>query len=146
MTSFTPNLALVTSLGTLGGGSYERPGEGGPLEYSWQGFAAGLYARGSLPLLDGIVIPFAQAGGGVSLAWDVLGGPSVNSVEARHWGWHLGAGGGLGVPVSRHVALFGEASYVTAPLLDNLLGDEHDAGGVLVLFGCRASIYRGVGE
>jgi uncharacterized caspase-like protein len=146
VTTFTPNFGLVGSLATLGGGSYERPGEAGPLEYSWQGFAAGLYARGSLPLVGGALLPFVQAGGGVGLAFDELAGRTADSEEATHWGWHLGAGAGLAVPVSRHVALFAEASYVMAPLVDNLLGDTHDAGGALFLFGGRASIYRGVGE
>ncbi len=33
----------------------------------------------------------------------------------------------------------GEAAYVHAPVIDNLIGDTHDVGGRIVRFGVRAS-------
>jgi len=150
--AWTPlrNLAVVGTLGTLDSGSFSREmsdpdGLEYDTEFMWSTSRFGVYARGQLPLWNGWLVPYAQAGGGpawASTTFEDQDGPTAESF----FGGHLAAAGGLQVePVVgrqqwRHVGIFGQAELSTAPVVDNLVGDTHDSGGLAVTFGLRASL------
>jgi len=142
---YGPHLSLVGSFSTLGRGDYRRESEVRELTYTWQTWALGLGARGSLPLAGGAVTPFVEVRGGLALGKAAFTGPTGAEDGDVYWGWHLGASGGLAVRVARHVSLFAEATWVTAPVIDNLIGDTHDSGGAIFALGGRADIYTGNG-
>jgi hypothetical protein len=143
--SYGPYLSVVGSFLTLGGGEYRRDGEVRELVYDWQTYAASIGVRAGLPLLGGRATPYVELGGGPAMATTSFTGPTGDDDDQFEWGWHLGATGGLAVKVARHVSLFAEASWVTAPVIDNLVGDTHDSGGVIFSLGGRADIYQGYG-
>ncbi|HKE19762.1 MAG TPA: caspase family protein [Kofleriaceae bacterium] len=135
-----PFLGVVGQLSTLGRQRYDRDADGPPLEFSWSTLALGLHARGRLPLVGGVLTPFVQAGGGIATAFTELDDGAGAPDKQQYWGWHLGASAGLDVQPPRWLLGFtAEAAYVTAPVIDNLIGDTHDVGGRIVRFGVRAS-------
>jgi Caspase domain len=134
-----PLFGVVAQASTLGTRTYTRDADGPPLEFKWSTIALGLHARGRLPLVGGVVTPFAQAGGGVATAFTELD-DGASKHDEQQWGWHLGAAAGVDVQPPRWLLGFtAEAAYVTAPVIDNLIGDTHDVGGRIVRFGVRAS-------
>ena len=134
-----PFFGVVGQASTLGTRTYTRDADGPPLEFKWSTIALGLHARGRLPLVGGALTPFVQAGGGVATSFTELDdGTGVD--KEQHWGWHLGAAAGIDVqPPGWLLGFTGEAAYVTAPVIDNLIGDTHDVGGRIVRLGVRAS-------
>lgn len=143
---YGPTLSAVASLATLGGGEYRRDGEVRELVYDWQTYAASIGVRAGLPLLGGRATPYLELGGGPAAATTSFSGPTGDRDDQLEWGWHLGATGGLAVAVSRRFSLFAEASWVTAPIIDNLIGDTHDSGGVIFWLGGRANLHPGEGR
>jgi len=103
----------------------------------------GVYLRGSLPLFDGVLVPYVQAGGG--LAWgateyrDPLQASEVVDDET-HFGYHLSAAAGLQIMVWDFLGLYGQASYTTAPAIENRQGDVHDSGGPGIVIGVRGAL------
>ena len=135
-----PYFGLVGQVATLGTGSYKRDADGAPLEFTWSSLALGLHARGRLPLARGVLTPFAQVGGGLATSHTELDDGTGEPTAEQHWGWHLGASAGLDLQPRRWLLGFtGEIGYVTAPIIDNLLGDTHDVGGGILRLGVRAS-------
>jgi hypothetical protein len=135
-----PFFGLVTQASTLGARSYTRDADGPPLEFKWSTLALGLHARGRLPLVGGALTPFVQAGGGAATSFTELDDGAGEADKQQHWGWHLGAAAGIDVQPPRWLLGFtAEAAYVTAPVIDNLIGDTHDVGGRIVRLGVRAS-------
>ncbi len=108
-------------------------------EVSWRSHAAGVYLRGRLPLKRGLVVPYAQAGGGY--VWTTFqfvpdGWTQHNDVEHSY---HLGGALGLQLnPWSEFGFTLLHLEYVYAPTLKNDLGDRHLSGGLAVLTGLRA--------
>jgi hypothetical protein len=134
-----PLFGIVGQASTLGTRSYTRDADGPPLEFKWSTIALGLHARGRLPLVGGALTPFVQAGGGVATSFTELD-DGAGTDDEQHWGWHLGAAAGIDVqPPGWLLGFTGEAAYVTAPVIDNLIGDTHDVGGRIVRLGVRAS-------
>ncbi|RME25616.1 MAG: caspase family protein [Deltaproteobacteria bacterium] len=111
--------------------------------FSWRGTRLTLALRGQLPLLDGWVVPYVQAGAGpATVRSEFDDGPNGVTVE-RHWGAHVAAGGGLQLMPRwnargwRHLGIYLQGELVHAPVMDNLLGETHQSGGQVVTAGLR---------
>lgn len=130
-------LEVGGEIGTLGGGSYQREADT-HIDYDWDTNALGIVVRGRYPLF-GWLAPYAQVGGGLATSKTTLIDPAGSDETERHWGWH--ASGALGVEVMpwRHLGFFTQMSLVTAPVIENLVGDSHDSGGAFWRIGLRGS-------
>lgn len=145
------HLAMVGTLGTLDGANWRREDVGygtddeSNTDFSWFTRRASVSARGQLPLLRDWLVPYAQAGGGVAWAGTRFEDPARDVLEdERFVGWHLAGAVGLQLMPSgkggwRHLGVFGQVEASTAPVIDNLLDDRHDSGGVATTFGLRAA-------
>jgi len=113
-----------------------------PMEqsFSWSAHRLGLYLRGSLPLLGGWLVPYAEAGGGPALGFTTLGAsPGEPEDRETFWGWHVAGAAGLQLMPWRRFGFFAQGEWVWAPVIENLLGDEHDSGGPGLRLGLRGS-------
>ncbi len=146
--SFQRNLAGLVTVGNLDMDLWSREFEhsDAPDEkhvYHWETWRAALAARASLPLLRGWFTPYVQAGGGPALGLSTYEDRTEHSEEMeRHWGLHLTGAAGLQLMPTfgtwRHVGLFNQVEFSWAPVMENLLGDKHDGGGLMVSLGVRA--------
>ncbi|MBN2495984.1 MAG: caspase family protein [Deltaproteobacteria bacterium] len=144
--SLTRYLALVLTFGNLDDGHYTREiqemsGEFRPQGFDWDAYRLGVAVRGQLPLLDGWLVPYVQAGGGLAFGMtDFADGELADS--ETHYGYHLAAAAGLQLVPSiawwRYVGGFAQVEYIYAPVIDNLVGDTHDSGGFAFVLGVRA--------
>ncbi len=141
-----PLLGAVVTVGKLDHDGWERELESHSSPnhvFEWQTWRASVQARGSLPLLNGWLTPYLQAGGGPALGLTSYRDETDGSDEReQHWGWHMIGAAGLQfmptTPRFRHVGIFHQIEYSAAPVIENLLGDVHDSGGVLITTGVRA--------
>ena len=108
--------------------------------FGWRTYRLGVSPRASLALLDGWVLPYAQAGAGLALARSTLHIDSEPEFTELAWGPLVSAAAGIQVmPGRRHrVGAFLQGEYAYAPTLDNLLGDTHISGGPVLSVGLRA--------
>lgn len=136
--SFSPYLSVLAGWNMLDRGRYDRDafdldGNRREQSFEWSAYGAGLYVRGTLPLWGGRIKPFIQSGGGLAWGSTVLEDPmdaaGMND-EETHWGYHLGFSGGVAFMPWRHFGFFTQAGYFKAPVVENLMGDVHDSGGV----------------
>jgi hypothetical protein len=130
-------LEIGGEVSSLGGGSYQREADT-HIDYEWNTTAVGALVRGRYPLVGSLLQPYAQVTGGIATSETRLSGPSMEDSE-RYWGWHAGAAVGLELMPWRHVGLFTQVGAVTAPVIENLIGDTHDSGGALWRIGLRGS-------
>jgi len=142
--SLTRHVSLVAGWTRLDSATYEREvhGDDGKRHQSfeWSAHAIGLYARGTLPLADGMVRFYLQGGGGLGWADTVYRDPLQASEvvdDQLDWGYHLALHGGMSVMPSRYIGVYGQLGYIYAPLVDNLVGDTHDSGGFAGYLGVR---------
>ena len=146
--SFNPNLSLVLGWHSLEFTDYSRDvwdlqDKGRDQKFSWWGHAIGVYARGTLPLFEGILNPYAQAG--VGLAWattkytDHLQASTEIETETQV-GFHLGLAAGVNVMPWKHLGFYTQANYNVAPAMENLLGESHDVGGPSFMLGVRGAL------
>ena len=145
--SLTRHLSLVVGWNRLDGGTYEREVHGSDGQryqtFDWSAHAIGLYARGTLPLVRGILNPYIQAGGGP--AWgstrysDPLQASEVLDDELQ-WGYHLAVAGGMHVMPFRFAGVYVQGAYLYAPVVKNLVQDTHDSGGFALYLGVRGAL------
>lgn len=145
------HLAVVGTWGSLDRARWRREtvgygdGDDRSTDFTWAARRLGVSARGQLPVAEGWLVPYLQAGGGLAWAETLYADPSMGASEAeRSFGWHLAAAGGLQLMPSgrrgwRHLGAFGQLEASTAPLIENLLGDRHDAGGLAITAGLRGA-------
>jgi hypothetical protein len=141
-----PFVGAVFSVGNLDYDGWERRPEDQASTVhgiEWETWRARAAARGSLPLLHGWLTPYLQAGGGPALGLTRYTDEGDGSVEKdRFWGWHWSGAVGLQfMPTHknfRHVGVYHEFEYSSAPVIHNLLGDVHDNGGLAISMGLRA--------
>ena len=86
------------------------------------------------------MVPFVQAGGGVALAETRYDDTIAPTERELFWGYQITVAGGMQLMPVRNFGFFGAAGYSRAPVIDNLLGDEHDSGGWFLLLGLRAAL------
>ena len=53
----------VATAGNLGADAYRREGDTETMRFEWSSHQLGLGLRGDYPLLGGLLVPFADAGG-----------------------------------------------------------------------------------
>jgi len=144
--TFRPYLTAVLSVGALERNGRERDFDDEASTnhtHTWQTWRAAAQARGSLPILNGWVAPYLQAGVGpaVGLTRYQDAGDSYDERE-HHWGWHAAGAAGLQfMPQHKrflHVGLYHQVEYSYAPVIENLIGDVHDSGGFEISMGIRA--------
>ncbi|HUU03255.1 MAG TPA: caspase family protein [Myxococcota bacterium] len=141
-------LAVGIGFGTLSGGSYRREvydldGEQRDQTFDWSAYGIGPFVRGTLPLIDGILNPFLQAGCGLAFGRSVYRDPLQASEvvdDQLHWGYEIFVGAGLNVMIWDNFGIFGQVSYTFAPLVENLMGDIHDSGGPSFVLGIRGAL------
>ena len=131
----TRYLSLVGELTSLDTAHWSRQAETRAMDYTWTTFAAGLHARGLYPLVGGHVAPFVQVGGGLAGASTHF--TDANGVDTHDgdWGFYLGAGVGVKLQPWRHLGFVAQGDYTFAPVINNLIGDTHDSGGVSLRIG-----------
>jgi len=144
--SFLPYVGLWLRFDMLQAASYQRStldpsGAERGQDFSWRCYGLGLYLRGQLPLLDGWLVPYLEAGGGLSMGFTRYHDGQAELDERESFaGWQLGAAAGLQLMPWRNFGFFGELAYTTAPALENLVGDRHDGGGFSAVLGLRGAL------
>jgi hypothetical protein len=145
------NLAVVGTWGSLDSARWSRETVGygdeeeRATDFAWTARRLGVSARGQLPIAKGWLVPYLQAGGGLAWAATRYQDPTLEiDDDERFVGWHLAAAGGVQLmPMSkrgwRHLGVFGQLEASTAPVVENLLGERHDAGGLATTFGIRGA-------
>ncbi len=144
----SPYISVVAGWSMLDTGSYERPvwdlsGEEHQQRFEWSAHGVGVYLRGSLPLFDGVLVPYVQAGGGLAWGDTVYRDPLQASEvvdDQTHFGYHLSAAAGLQIMIWDFLGLYGQASYTTAPAIENRQGEVHDSGGPGIVLGIRGAL------
>jgi hypothetical protein len=140
----TERFALVGELARMDGRSFRRESDPSYQQYRFATVGLSLSGRLAYPVLDGLFVPYVQAGAGVGTANDALeihDGDTMESTTTRerYWGPLLTASAGLRLQPWDHVGGFGRIGWTYAPVIDNLIGDTHDSGGLSVLLGVRGS-------
>jgi uncharacterized caspase-like protein len=130
------NLAVVGNLAALDTGLYRRDDDTEVSTFEWRSHGATLLLRGEYPLgYGGILVPFAEAGGGVAWARNKLQVGERPATTESDLGYQLLAAAGARLQKWDHVGLFLRLAYAHAPTMDNLLGDTHDSGGAFLSLG-----------
>jgi len=145
---FSPYISVVAGWSMLDTGSYSRTtwdamGEQHEQRFEWSAHGVGVYLRGSLPLFDGVLVPYVQAGGGLAWGSTVYRDPLQASEvvdDQTHFGYHLSAAAGLQIMIWNFLGVYGQASYITAPAIENNTGDTHDSGGPGIVIGIRGAL------
>ncbi len=140
------NLAVIGTVGKLDDERRSRPvtstTDSPQLDHSfnWIASRAGGGVRGQLPLLNGLLVPYAQTSGGLGWSRTFYQDSEGEEVQAFFGPW-LGVGGGLQIVPRfgdwRHVGIYLLEEWITAPIIDNLLGQRHDSGGPMFSVGLR---------
>jgi hypothetical protein len=137
---------LAATYLSLASDDYVRDGDTEIETFEWG--AAGLVAaaRITYPMLwewpsgrPGGIIPFAEAGAGVSYARSQLRIGGMDSTDETHWGYIVSAAAGGQLMLIPAFGFYAKVRYAVAPTLENLLGDTHDVGGVFASFGLRTT-------
>jgi len=132
------NVEIVAELTDLGDGSYRRDADT-QIDFSWSTTAFGLHGRLRYPMAGGVFSPYVQVGGGAARAKSTYQDPAGGSDHETQYGWHAGGAIGFELMPWRYLGFFSQVSLVTAPVLDNLIGDTHDSGGAFWRVGVRSS-------
>ncbi len=136
-----PHVSLLFQAQSLAGATFYRDtGLTSSDTIDWKGYGAGVYLRASTDFWPRVFQAYVQAGGGASVAFSSLTTPGTQGTTTSKdttWGYLLGAAGGVAVAPSSRFGGFVQVSYDHAPALPNLLGDDHNVGGVAVAAGLR---------
>lgn len=139
----TRNLHLGGEVGSLEAATWSRRGDPLDQQFDWHVFGLGGFARGVLPTSSEKHALFAQVGGGLARGRtrysDTLGDGMPDTEGEVHWGYHLGASAGGYVTPIANISLLARVRYDYAPVIDNLIGDTHDSGGLAAGAGVRVS-------
>jgi hypothetical protein len=133
------DIQLVGDLSLLDSGSYHRDNDSVDQDFSWRSYGLGVHLRAARPMDKRWLIPFAQAGVGLGRASTIF----VDTTDAHdneiHWGYFLAATAGVNLMPWKYFGVSLRASYRYAPIVDNLIEDSHDSGGLYTSIGLRAA-------
>jgi hypothetical protein len=143
--TFMPHLGAVISVGNLDYDGRRRDFDDDTStnhRFTWETWRAALQARASLPLFHGWLTPYIQGGGGPALGITSYHDMGADSTEIeRHWGWHVSGAAGLQLmPTagqSVQLGIYNQVEFSKAPVIENLLEDVHDSGGMTLSAGLR---------
>ena len=140
-------LSLVVGGGMMEDARYARTfnldGEEDRDTFCWRTWRLGVSPRASYALgRSGWLVPYAQAGVGVAMATSAFQLHDEEEVTIeRQWGPMVSVAAGVqAMGPRRHLGLFAQGEYATAPVLDNLVGDRHVSGGPILSVGLRAGL------
>lgn len=105
-------------------------------------FAFGLGARATALLAGGRIGLYGELGGGFGLARTRLELEQQTSAKGMHYGYYLNATAGFRYMPARRFGFVVEVGYTFAPIIENLIGDVHDSGGITVVGGIRGEVRR----
>jgi len=132
-------IELIAGFERLGEGDYNRHGDTESQFFDWSTHGLDLRVRGSLPLAEGVLVPFGEMGGGVARAKTSLQLGSHPPDRQVFWGYQLGAAVGAHLMPWDRIGFTAKLSYVYAPVIKNELGETHDSGGFFFALGGRAA-------
>lgn len=110
--------------------------------FAWATRAVSLGLRARLPLAGEWVSLYGEADVGLGIGSTSMTGEDVDHSE-RYFGLTLGGRAGVQAHASRSFGFFLEAGYTYAPVIDNLVGETHDDGGVVIATGIRVRTLGG---
>ena len=110
--------------------------------FAWATRAVSLGLRARLPLAGEWVSLYGEADVGLGIGATSMTGDDVDHSE-RYFGLTLGGRAGIQAHAARSFGFFVEAGYTYAPVIDNLLGETHDDGGVAIATGIRVRTLGG---
>jgi hypothetical protein len=143
--TFLPHLGAVFTVGNLDYDGRRRDFDDDTStihRFTWETWRAALQARASLPLFHGWLTPYIQGGGGPALGITNYHDMGDDSTEIeRQWGWHVSGAGGLQLmPTagkSVKIGIYNQVEFSKAEVIENLLEDVHDSGGMTLSAGLR---------
>jgi hypothetical protein len=98
--------------------------------YDWQTWSAALGVRGRWPILDELIVPFAELGLGLGMARSSYKFETGSASIEHQFGPVLLAAVGATVHLFWRFGLVAKVGYDYAPVLKNELGQRHDDGGL----------------
>jgi len=98
--------------------------------YRWQTWSISLALRGRWPMLNERVAPFAELGVGLGIGRNAYKYESNDIVEESQFGPVVLAAIGTSVNLFWRIGLVAKVGYQYAPVLENLLDQGHDDGGL----------------
>jgi len=145
--TFSRYLSVLINFQVLDENSYDRKvwdldGNERFQYFDWWSYGIGVFVRGSLPLFDGVLNPYLQAGGGLTWGNTTLTDHLPASTEVddeTFYGYWLGASLGVQLMPWQSFGFFCEGSYISAPTIENLVGEVHDSGGLVFYTGVRGA-------
>ena len=139
--------AAVASWNHLWRTEYDRRiywlGDSWDQEFEFSTHCLGIHLRITPHLRSWALLPYIQLGGGLAVGVTELRDEhDTAGFEDReyHYGYHLEALAGLQVVPWKHFGFFGQGGYITAPVIENLVGDRHESGGWQFAFGIRGGL------
>jgi hypothetical protein len=134
-----PHLALLLQATTLSGDSYTRSVGESTDTAKFHGYGLALFLRAFTDLGSWFGV-YAQAGVGAGLGVVTLDTQQTGvspSVTDDTYGYLLSGAVGFMATMPRVVTFYWEGGYDYAPVIHNLIGDTHDAGGFSAVMGIR---------
>ena len=119
-----------------GGDEWQRGADPGPLSIEWFTASAGAVGRAEA---GGRLVGWAEVSAGLALTQATFVDNEGARTTDRYPGPYLGAAIGADLYVTHGVGLTARLATTYAPTLDNLIGDQHDAGVTSLGFGL---VYR----
>jgi len=110
-------------------------------QLSWTSYAMGLSLRGAVVTFEEWMDLHLQAGVGPAIGYSTFdNGTGASSETSVEWGYHLTAGGGLGIMPVPHLGLYIQALMTFAPIDSQLSSESHNNGGITGFIGLRATL------
>jgi hypothetical protein len=120
-----PHVLIGGEAALTGGGEWQRGADPGPLSIEW--FTASLGAVGRVEA-GGRLVGWAELSAGLALTQSTFVDNEGARTVDRYPGPYLGAAIGADLFITRGFGLSARLASAYAPTLDNLIGDQHDAG------------------
>ena len=131
-----PNFLVGGEVALSGGGEWRRDTDRRPLTFEWSTASLGAVGRAEA---GGRLVGWAEVSAGVALSTSTLVDADGVSSTEHYPGPYLGAAVGADLYITRGFGLSTRLAAAFAPTLDNLIGDQHDAGATTLGLGL---VYR----
>jgi hypothetical protein len=135
-----PMVMVGGELGLAASSEWRRDTDDETMTFRWWTGTLGAAARGEYRRPGATLVPFAQASAGLSLARSRFDDDQDMTTRDTFLGWYLAASAGLAWTPVTHWGLTLQGRWSHVPVLDNLIGDTHDAGGLSVLAGFHVEL------
>jgi hypothetical protein len=143
--TLAPHIAGVIQAFTLSGDTYTRSLGGGSDTdtASFGAYGGAVYIRASANIVGRWLGIYGQAGGGLGIGvlkyqTQQTGVPPTST--DTYFGYVLGGAVGMTARLEAVGTLFAQAGYDYAPVIQNLIGDTHNSGGLSFVVGMRVRL------